>query len=132
MSLDTLTSNQFAVVISQAAASAFMLGAVASFLTVLFSQLNLLLEKARAISSPPKVRVSSAQTDIAAPQLKTRIIRIGWAIFRALGSGVAKCFVIIAAFAGAWFGIQHEIGAAILFTSSLIFFTAALIPSGMK
>ena len=41
MSLDTLTSNQFAVVISQAAASAFMLGAVTSFLTVLFSQLNL-------------------------------------------------------------------------------------------
>ena len=132
MSLDTLTSNQFELVISQAAAPAFMLGAMASFLTVLFSQLNLILEKLRALSSLRDNSVTTAQFGTTTPELKIRARRVGWAIYWALGSGVATCFVIITAFAGAWFGIRHEVGAAILFTISLGLFTVALITFGYE
>jgi len=132
MSLDPLTSNQFALVISQAAAPAFMLGAVASFLTVLFSQLNLMIARLRSVNSLPDDSASSAQLKTTAPDLKIRVARIGWAIYWALGSGVATCFVIIAAFAGAWFGIRHEVGAAILFTISLGLFTVALLTFGYE
>jgi len=132
MSLDPLTSNQFALVISQAAAPAFMLGAVASFLAVLFSQLNLVIGRLRAVSSLPDDSAANAQLKTTTPQLKLRVTRIGWAIYWALGSGVATCFVIIAAFAGAWFGIRHEVGAAILFTISLGLFTAALMTFGYE
>jgi len=132
MSLDTLTSNQFALVISQAAAPAFMLGAVASFLTVLFSQLNLVIGRLRDIRAVPDASATNAQLEAAAPRLKARLARIGWAIGWAIASGVATCFVIIAAFAGAWFGIRHEIGAAILFTTSLVCFTMALIIFGYE
>jgi hypothetical protein len=132
MSLENLDSNQFALVISQAAAPAFMLGAVSSFLTVLFSQINLVIGKMSAISALPDDGARSAHLKSAAPRLKTRLSRMGWAIFWAIGSGVATCFVILAAFAGASFGIRHEIGAAILFATSLVFFTVALVIFGFE
>ena len=51
MSHEILTSDQFAHVISQAAAPAFLLGASASFLSVLFRQLTSLIDRLHAISS---------------------------------------------------------------------------------
>jgi len=132
MSLDTLTSNQFALVISQAAAPAFLLGAVASFLSVLFLQLNRILDRLGAISSLSDESATSAKLRATRPLLKIRATNVGRAIFWALGSGIATCFVIIAAFAGACFGLRHELGAAILFAVSLGLFTVALFTFGYE
>jgi Protein of unknown function (DUF2721) len=130
--LDSLTSNQFALVISQSAGPAFLLGAVASFLSVLFSHLNRIIDRSRAIGALTDESPNSAKLKASIPQLKTRATHVGWAIYWALGSGVATCFVIVAAFIGALIGIRHELGAAILFTISLGLFTMALITFGFE
>ena len=52
---EMLTSDQLSLVISQAAAPAFLLGAVASFLSVLVSHLGRIVDRARAT---PKERIS--------------------------------------------------------------------------
>ena len=132
MIIDTLTSNQFALVISQAAAPAFLLGAVASFTSVLLLQLNRIIDKLQAISSLSDENAITAKLKATRPLLKIRATNVGWAIYWAVGSGIATCFVIVAAFAGAWFGVKHELGAAILFTISLGLFTVALITFGRE
>ena len=91
-----------------------------------------MIGRLRDIRAAPDASATNAQLEAAAPRLKARLARIGWAIGWAIASGVATCFVIIAAFAGAWFGIRHEIGAAILFTTSLVCFTMALIIFGYE
>jgi CHASE2 domain-containing sensor protein len=130
MSLDALASNQFALVISQAAAPAFLLGAVASFLSVLFSHLNRIVDRSRAISSLADEDPTSAKLKATMPQLKIRATHVGRAIYWALGSAVATCFVIVAAFGAVLFGFRHEFGAAILFTISLGLLIASLISFG--
>ena len=55
---EMLTSDQFAVVIAQAAAPAFLLGAVASFLSVLVSHLARIVDRSRAITAPKKFSLS--------------------------------------------------------------------------
>jgi hypothetical protein len=132
MTLDTPTSSQFSLVISQAAAPAFLLGAVASFIMVLFSHLNRIIDRLRAINAIPDENATSAKLRATGPELKIRVIRVGWTIYCALGSGVATCFVIITAFASAYFGVRQELGAAIFFTVSLGLFTVSLISFGYE
>ena len=47
---DTITVDQLSLVISQAAAPAFLLGAVASFLSVLVMHMSRILDRSRAIN----------------------------------------------------------------------------------
>ena len=127
ISPDALTINQFSLVISQAAAPAFLLGAVASFLSVLTSYLHRIIDRSRAINAIPDEDATSAHLKAALPQLKIRATHVGRTIYWAIGSGIATCFVMIVAFASAYLGVAHELGAAILFTLSLGLFTVSLI-----
>ena len=88
MSLDSSTSSQFAVVISQAVAPAFLLGAVASFLSALLTHLNRIIDRYRAISSLADESATGAKLKATLPQLKKRATQVGWAIFWSIGSGV--------------------------------------------
>jgi CHASE2 domain-containing sensor protein len=90
------------------------------------------MDRSQAISALSDENASSARLKATIPQLKTRAIHVGWAIYWALGSGVATCFVIVAAFTGALIGVRHELGAAIFFTISLGLFTVALITFGFE
>jgi Protein of unknown function (DUF2721) len=127
MSPDTLTANQLSLVISQAAAPAFLLGAVASFLSVLVSHMNRVIDRSRAINAIPDEDATRAHLKAALPQLKIRATLVNRAIYWAVGSGIFTCLLMISGFVSAYFGVRHEPGAAILFTLSLGLFTAALI-----
>ena len=63
---DTITVDQLSLVISQAAAPAFLLGAVASFLSVLVTHMSRILDRSRAINDisgdDPKTRELKVQT----------------------------------------------------------------------
>lgn len=124
---DIITMNQLSLVISQAAAPAFLLGAVASFLSVLVSHMSRIVDRSRAIEAISDGDVTKARLKAALPVLRTRASLVHRAIFWAVGSGVATCFLMIAGFVSALLGLRHEPGAAILFTLSLGLFTASLI-----
>ena len=119
---EVLTSNQLSLVISQAAAPAFLLGAVASFLAVLVGHMSRIIDRARAINTTP-----DQDPNKAVPHLKLRATLVNRAIYWAVASGISTSLLMIAGFGSAYFGFRHEPGAAILFTLSLGLFTFSLI-----
>jgi hypothetical protein len=127
MSLDSLTINQLSLVISQAMAPAFLLVAVASFLSVLVLHRSRIIDRSRAINAIPDEDINKAHLKASLPQLKIRAMLVNRAIYWAVGSGIVTCLLMIFAFGSAYFGVRHEPGAAILFMLSLGLFTAALI-----
>jgi hypothetical protein len=124
---EVISLNQLSLVISQAAAPAFLLGAVASFLSVLVSHMSRIIDRSRAISATPDDDPNKAGLKATLPQLKLRAALVNRAIYWAVASGISTCLLMIAAFGSAYFGIRHEPGAAVLFTLSLGLFTFSLI-----
>ncbi len=124
---DIPTINQFSLVISQAAAPAFVLGAVASFLSVLVSHMSRITDRSRAILAVADTDASKAALMASLPRLKWRATLVNRAIYWAVGSGIAACLLMIVGFASAYLGLRHEPGAAVLFAVSLGLFTASLI-----
>ena len=124
---DIITVDQLSLVISQAAAPAFLLGAVASFLSVLVTHMSRILDRSRTINDisgdDPKTRELKVQL----PELRLRAVLVIRAIYWAVGSGITTCLLMIVAFASAYIGARHEPAAAVLFTLSLRLFTASLI-----
>lgn len=119
--------SQLSVVISQAAAPAFLLGALAAFIAVLISRLNRVIDRTivlNAISDDDVVK-GRLKTDI--PRLLRRAAMINRAIFWAVVSSITITSMVIVAFASAFLQIQHERGVAILFIVSLGAFAASLI-----
>jgi hypothetical protein len=124
---EVLTTNQLSLVISQAAAPAFLLGAVASFLSVLVSHMSRIIDRSRAINGIPDGDTTKARLVATLPELRLRATLVNRAIYWAIASGITSCLLMIAAFGSAYFGFRHEPGAAVLFTISLALFTFSLI-----
>jgi uncharacterized protein DUF2721 len=124
---EMLTSDQLSLVISQAAAPAFLLGAVASFLSVLVSHLARIVDRSRAIIAISDDDAKAARLKEHLPELHFRAGLIIRSIYWAVGSGIAACLLMIIAFLAAYLGARHEPTAAIFFTISLLLFTASLI-----
>lgn len=124
---EAITLNQLSLVISQAAAPAFLLGAVASFLSVLVTHMSRIIDRSRAINAIPDDNPNKARLEATVPQLRLRANLVNRAIYWAVASGICTCLLMIAAFGSAYFGIRHEPGAAILFTLSLGLFLFALV-----
>ena len=124
---EMLTSDQLSLVISQAAAPAFLLGAVASFLSVLVSHMSRIVDRARFINAIPEDDAKRTHLRKHLPELHFRAKMIIHSIYWAVGSGIAACVLMIVAFMTAYFGARHEPAAAVLFTASLLLFTMALI-----
>lgn len=119
---DIITADQLSLVISQAAAPAFLLGTVASFLSVLVSHMSRIIDRSRAIHAIADGDPMKAQL----PVLRFRATLIIRAIHWAVGSGISTRILMIVAFI-AYLGARHEPAAAVLFTLSLGLFTASLI-----
>ena len=123
---DTPSITQLSHVISQAAAPAFLLGALAAFIAVLISRLNRIVDRTivlNGISEDDSIR-RRLKADL--PRLMRRAGMLNRAFWAVIGS-IAVALMVIVAFAIAFLGIQHERGVAILFVASLAAFTASLI-----
>jgi hypothetical protein len=121
------TVSQLSQVISQAAAPAFLLGALAAFIAVLISRLNRVIDRTivlNAIADNDATK-SRLKTDI--PRLLRRAAMINRAIFWAVIGSITIALMVIVAFVSAFFGIQHERGVALLFVISLGAFVVSLI-----
>jgi hypothetical protein len=124
---DTPTVSQLSHVIVQAAAPAFLLGALAAFIAVLISRLNRIIDRtivlnAIADDDPVKYRLKA---DL--PRLLRRAAMLNRAIFWAVIGSIAITLLVIVAFASALLQFQHERGVAILFIVSLGAFTVSLV-----
>jgi hypothetical protein len=119
--------SQLSQVISQAAAPAFLLGALAAFIAVLISRLNRVIDRTiilNAIADDDAVK-SKLKADL--PRLLRRAAMINRAILWAVVGSITITLMVIVAFVSAFFQIQHERGVAVLFIVSLGAFSASLI-----
>ena len=119
--------GQLSLVISQAAAPAFLLGALAAFIAVLIGRLNRIVDRTivlNAIADDDAVK-SHLKSDI--PRLLRRAVMTNRAILWAVISSITINFMVIVAFVSAFFQIQHERGVAVLFMISLGAFAISLI-----
>jgi uncharacterized membrane protein (DUF485 family) len=114
-------------VMSHVIAPSFLLGAVASFISLLFARMVNVLDRIRSLNAIPDDghKLSNLKHDL--PRLKRRAELVNRAIFLSVCSGVVAAILIILAFASAYLGAEHIWGAALLFMFSLGLLCAALV-----
>jgi Protein of unknown function (DUF2721) len=124
---DTPTATQLSQVISQVTAPAFLLGAVAAFVSVLISRMNRIIDRSQAlnaIADDDKVK-APLKSDV--PRLRARAALLNKAILYSTISAIVTSLLVIVAFVSAYFNIAHEYGVGALFVVALGFFTASLV-----
>jgi len=124
---ETPSVNQLSQVISQAAAPAFLLGALAAFIAVLISRLNRIIDRTIILNGIPADDAVKSRLKADLPRLMRRAAMMNRAILWAVIGSIAVTVLVIVAFASAFFEVQHERGVAVLFMISLGAFTISLI-----
>jgi anti-sigma factor RsiW len=127
MITETPSVNQLSQVISQAAAPAFLLGALAAFIALLFSRLNRIIDRTMVLNGIRDDDTDRSRLKADLPRLMRRAAMVNRAILWAVIGSIAVSILVIVAFASAFFEIQHERGVAVLFVISLGAFTISLI-----
>ena len=127
MITDTPSVSQLSHVISQAAAPAFLLGALAAFIALLINRLNRIVDRTVVLNGIPDDDTVRNRLKADLPRLMRRAAMINRAIFWAVVASIAVAILIIVAFLTAFFQLQHERGVAIFFMISLGAFTVSLI-----
>jgi len=124
---DTPTAAQLSQVISQVTAPAFLLGAVAAFVSVLISRMNRIIDRSQALNAISDDDKTKATLKSDVPRLKQRAALLNKAILFATISAIITSLLVIVAFVSAYFNMAHEYGVAALFILALGFFTASMV-----
>lgn len=124
---DNPTVAQLSIVITQVTAPAFLLGAVAAFISVLIARMNRIIDRSQALHAIQDSDSDKACLKSDIPRLKRRAALLNRAVFFSTISAIATSLLVIVAFASAYFNIRHEYGVGLLFVIALGFFTASLV-----
>jgi Protein of unknown function (DUF2721) len=124
---DTPSVSQLSLVISQAAAPAFLLGALAAFIAVLISRLNRIIDRTIILNAIPDDDPVRSRLKADLPRLMRRAAMVNRAIFWAVVASISVTLLVIVAFVTAFFQFRHEFGVAVFFMISLAAFTVSLI-----
>jgi Protein of unknown function (DUF2721) len=124
---DTPSVNQLSHVIAQAAAPAFLLGALAAFIAVLINRLNRVVDRTVVLNGIPDDDAVRSRLKVDLPRLMRRAAMINRAIFWAVIASISATLLVIVAFVTAFLQVQHERGVAIFFLISLGAFTVSLV-----
>lgn len=124
---DTPSVSQLSQVISQAVAPAFILGALAAFISVLTLRMNRVVDRSQTLNAISAADQARAHLKEDLPRMKQRAVLLNNAILFASLSAIVATLLVMVAFVSAFFGIEHERGIAVLFILTLGFFAASLI-----
>ncbi len=124
---DATSVTQLSHVISQAAAPAFILAALAAFTALLIARQNRIVDRTIVLNAISDNDVVKRQLKADLPRLMRRAAMMNRAILWSVISSIAITVLVIVAFASALLHFQHEVGVAILFIVSLVAFTVSLV-----
>jgi hypothetical protein len=119
--------DQLSEAISHATAPAFMLGAVAGFLSILVSRLQRIIDRLRALGAAAAGPATSPFETQRSHPLVRRAALLNQAIYLSVLSALSTAALLILAFAGALIGINHRTGVALMFVVALALLMAALV-----
>ena len=123
----TPSIDQLGRIIATVAAPAFLLGAVAAFISVLVSRINRVIDRAQFIHGIPDSDANRSFLKADLPRLRRRAKILNRALFYAIIAAILTALIIIVAFVSALLNLAHEYGVAILFMAALVTFCASLI-----
>ena len=123
---------QLSHVISEATAPAFVLGAVAGFVSILVGRLTSVIERIRQLNDIADNEDSRAHLKSDLPRLRRRADLLNNAARLALASGVCTALLLAVGFGSALLSLQHVYGAAGLFFVAVILLGAALFRFGQE
>ena len=110
--------------ISHATAPAFMLGAVAAFLSILIARLERIADKNKALRS---LDVNLDPNDRLAAAFLRRMELLGHAIYLAVLSALATATLLVLAFLAGLLGIGHGQIVALMFVLALLLLMTSLV-----
>ena len=123
---DAPTLSQLSKVISEVTAPAFLLGAVAAFISVLIARMNRIIDRSQALHAIRTDDPAKADLKSDIPRLKQRAALLNKAILFAILSAIVTSLLVIVAFVAAYLNFPHEYGVGVLFVLALSCFTVAL------
>jgi hypothetical protein len=119
--------DQVSVAISHATAPAFMLGAVAAFLSILINRLERIVDRSQALRSADAGAVDPSVRDAISKSFARRIALLSRAIYFAVLSAIVAAALLIGAFVAALAGVGHAGVVALMFAVSLALLMASLV-----
>ena len=114
--MDLPDTGQLSRVMSQAMAPAFVLGAVAGFVSILLGRMTTVLDRIRTLNEIAVDDTSRVKLKSDIPRLRQRAKLLNQASRLALACGICTSLLLVAGFMSAFFRLQHEYGAGLLFT----------------
>jgi hypothetical protein len=126
MQPDATDLDQLSQIIAHAMGPAFLLAAVAAFVSILMARMNSIVDRIRTLNTiaDDDGRRSHLRSDL--PRLKRRARLMNTAIHLAVGSGISTTLLVVLAFASAFIGVRHEQVVGVLFVIALALLGAAL------
>jgi hypothetical protein len=118
--------DQLAQIMSHATAPAFILGAVAGFISILIARMEIIIGRIRSLNEIADDDAARAQLKSDIPRLKRRAKLLNNAIRLALGSGICTSLLLVVAFVSAFFRLRHEYGVGLLFVIAVVLLGASL------
>jgi hypothetical protein len=119
--------DQLSQVISHVVAPAFLLGAVASFISILIGRMDNVIGRLRYLNDLPDTGHLKSALKADVPRLRRRAYLLQQALYLSISSGAAAAVLIIVAFGAALLNLSHVLGAALLFVISMALLCASLI-----
>lgn len=113
--------------ISHATAPAFMLGAVAAFLSILIARLERIVDRNRALRAVDRDSLDPDVRDVIAASFASRMRLLSRSIYFAVLSALMTAALLISAFLAGLIGIGHGGIVAMMFAVSLALLMASLV-----
>ncbi|MCP4617461.1 MAG: DUF2721 domain-containing protein [Bradyrhizobium sp.] len=123
----TPSIDQLSRIIGNVAAPAFLLGAVAAFISVVMSRINRVIDRSQFLHEISEGDGPKAYLKADIPRLRRRASLLNRSLLCAIVSAILTALIIIVAFISAMFGVAHEYGVAMLFIGALVLFCGSLI-----
>ena len=118
--------DHLSMAISHATAPAFMLGAVAGFLSILIARMERIVDRNRYLRAGDFAGLAPSVRDKIAESFSRRMELLGRAIYLAVLSALVTAALLVAAFLAALAGVSHGGIAAVMFVVALILLMASL------
>jgi Protein of unknown function (DUF2721) len=120
------TAVQLSQIMSHAIAPAFLLGAVAAYISILLTRMTMIIDRIRILNDISDEDVARVRLRSDIPRLKRRAELLNKATYLALGSGICTTLLLILGFGMAFLGFQHEYGVGALFVVAVCLMGASL------
>jgi hypothetical protein len=127
-----LDTGQLSQVMSQSAAPAFVLGAVAGFVSILLNRMTNVIDRIRSLNEIADGDTTRAHLKSDIPRLRRRAKILNGATYLALASGVCTSLLLVVGFATAYVGVRHEYGAGLLFIVAISLLGGSLFRFGQE